>query len=190
VVADAFEPISSPAVADDGEARFRNVYQENFSQIYAYFVRRADGQEVADLVSEVFVVAWRRLDHIPPAPEDRLWLYGVARRVMSQHGRAVLRRKQLTARIAQNVGSQGFENSDAEKSSASSALGLVDRLRPRDREVVRLLIWERLSHAEAATVLGCTTNAVTIRWHRSLKHLRRKLDAPTVATTETRPGGF
>ena len=51
----------------------------------------------------------------------------------------------------------------------------MESLRPRDRELVRLIAWEQLSHAEVANMLGCSVNAVAIRWHRSIKRLRNKL---------------
>jgi RNA polymerase sigma factor (sigma-70 family) len=175
---------SPPTVTgeDGAEERFRRIYREHFSDIYAYFLRRADAAEVGDLVSEVFLIAWRRLDDVPVAPEERLWLYGVARRVASAHHRTVRRRTRLSSRVEHEAASQG---SEAGTLAESTALELIDRLRPKDREVVKLLIWDRLTREEAAAILGCSANAVGIRWHRSLKHLRRKLgltDGPEGAT--------
>ena len=46
-----------------------------------------------------FLTAWRRLDEMPPDPETRLWLYGVARRVLANHHRGEHRRSALAERL-------------------------------------------------------------------------------------------
>lgn len=62
--------------------RFDEIYRAQYRAIYAYMHRRLGPGVVdaADVAADVFAVAWRRIDEVPPAPEDRLWLYGVARR--------------------------------------------------------------------------------------------------------------
>lgn len=78
-------PSDTQASNDHLEALYRDCYKA----IFAYVLRRTSGdtETVADLVAEVFVVALRKQDAIPPCPEDRLWLYGVARRVLLDHRR-------------------------------------------------------------------------------------------------------
>ena len=53
----------------------------------------------ADVLAETFLAAWRRLDQVPPAGEDRLWLYGTARRVLANHHRGQRRRLALADRL-------------------------------------------------------------------------------------------
>src|SRR3954452_6184076 len=70
------------------EARFRRLYKEHGREILAYALRRADGAEdAADVVAETFLVAWRRLEDVPPGAQARLWLYGVARRALAHQRR-------------------------------------------------------------------------------------------------------
>lgn len=45
----------------------------------------ADHEDAADVVAATFTVAWQKLDEIPAGPEATLWLYGVARNVLSNH---------------------------------------------------------------------------------------------------------
>jgi DNA-directed RNA polymerase specialized sigma24 family protein len=54
-------------------------------------------------------------------------------------------------------------------------LDALDRLPPAEREALQLVLWEELSHAEAARVLGCSVNAVAIRVHRAKARLRADL---------------
>ncbi len=47
-------------------------------------------------------------------------------------------------------------------------LAAMDRLRPADREALRLVLWDDLSHADAAAVLGCSVNAFELRYRYEL----------------------
>lgn len=163
--------------SQDGGARrttFELLYKEHFRAIYAYCLRRVPLEEVPDLVAEVFTTAWRRVDDLPPRPEDRLWLYGVARRTASQHHRGRVRRERVLTSLRHNFPRSSILSDDTSLLE-SRVVELVDHLRPKDRELVRLIVWEQLTPSEAAKVFGCSVNAVSIRWHRSLRRLRRNI---------------
>jgi RNA polymerase sigma-70 factor (ECF subfamily) len=49
-------------------------------------------------------------------------------------------------------------------------------LSENDREVLRLVAWEGLSLAEAATVLGCSAIAARVRFHRAKSGLAARLE--------------
>jgi RNA polymerase sigma-70 factor, ECF subfamily len=168
--------------SDGDDERFRHrfelLYKEHFQAVYAYCLRRVPTDEVSDLVAEIFTTAWRRMANLPPPPEDRLWLYGTARRTVSQNHRGHFRAERTLASLRQSLSSATSTASNGTSTSSareSRVIELVDHLRPKDRELVRLIVWEQLSHSEVARVLGCSTNAVGIRWHRSLRRLRRDL---------------
>lgn len=165
-----------PSDGDDAfRHRFELLYKEHFQAVYAYCLRRVPTGEVNDLVAEVFTTAWRRMGDVPTPPEDRLWLYGTARRTVSQNHRGRFRAQRMLASLRQNLPSADSTVSNGTSARESRVIELVDHLRPKDRELVRLIIWEQLSHSEVAKVLGCSTNAVAIRWHRSLQRLRRDI---------------
>ena len=52
----------------------------------------------------------------------------------------------------------------------------VRRLKPVDREIVMLDVWEGLSRAEIAEVMGMTRAAVDQRIHRAYQKLSRALE--------------
>ena len=62
-------------------------------------------------------------------------------------------------------------------SGKSMTARAIDRLLPGDREALRLVEWDGLSHAQAAQVLGCSANAVAARLHRARARLRTDLAA-------------
>jgi RNA polymerase sigma factor (sigma-70 family) len=131
--------------------------------------------DVADVVAEVFTTAWRRLDDVPPAPEARLWLYGVARRVLAGHRRGKERFGRLIARIeATHVAAPQPALGDPD-GRLTRALRQVP---PAEREALLLVAWEQLSYAEAAQVLGCSPNAIGIRVHRARTRVREAFGEP------------
>lgn len=157
------------------EERFEALYVRHYPAIYAYVHRRLAGLggDVTDVVADVFSVAWRRLDDVPDAPEDKLWLYAVARRCVARARRSGSRRRRLQARLSEEAraGTKG-RGDDAQMALVRDA---IERLRPPDREVLQLVMWEGLTHAEASQVLGCSTNAVGVRLHKARKRLQAEL---------------
>jgi RNA polymerase sigma-70 factor (ECF subfamily) len=122
--------------------RFHTLYENCYQAIYAYVLRRttAGQDDIPDIVAEVFVVAWRRRHVIPEPPEGRLWLYGVARRVLRNHERQVSRRQRLEARLREEA-SAGPADAGAGDPACLSMREAVARLRPRYREALRLVTW-------------------------------------------------
>jgi RNA polymerase sigma-70 factor (ECF subfamily) len=158
------------------EERFEALYVQHYPAIYAYVHRRLVGlgAEVTDVVADVFSVAWRRLDEVPDAPQARLWLYAVARRCVARARRSGWRRWRLQARLSEEA--RAGTDRRSEDPQVSLVRDAVERLRPVDREVVRLVMWDGLTHAEVARVLGCSTNAVAVRLHKARKRLRAELE--------------
>jgi RNA polymerase sigma factor (sigma-70 family) len=163
----------------DDHVAFERLYREHFEAMYGYVMRRAAGGDTADLVADVFATAWRRFDDVPGPPDDKLWLFGVARRVVSQHHRGTSRRQRLTLKLGTSVPPVAAEGRPETSELEERALRVLARLKPDDRELVTLIVWDGLTHAEVATILGCSTNAAGIRWHRALTRLRREIGGTT-----------
>src|SRR5260370_25733099 len=79
------------AAAADRAARFERLYSTVFPEIAGYVRRRCGGAEADDVLAQVFAVAWRRLDDVPPPPPDRLWSFGVARKALADAERSARR---------------------------------------------------------------------------------------------------
>jgi RNA polymerase sigma factor (sigma-70 family) len=156
--------------------RFRAIYEANYIQILGYALRRcSEPEDAADVVSETFLAAWRRLDAVPPE-EARLWLYGTARRVLANQRRGSHRRRQLGERLRDDLrhAAAPVPERDGRLGEVATAFG---RLSDRDREVIALAAWEGLGAAELGRVIGCSENAARIRLHRARGRLSRYLRA-------------
>jgi len=167
----------------DREERFRGLYAANFDALLGYALRRVNRPEdAADIVSEAFLVAWRRLHDVPAGDEARLWLYGVARRTLANHRRGDLRRTALGERLGQELATAVPDHSHAVVERETMAAALA-RLADRDREVLELAAWEGLQPREIAEVLGISDIAVRSRLSRSRARLRK------LVGNETPPAG-
>lgn len=169
------------------ERRFRQLYEEHYRPVQAYAARRVDTPaDVADVVAEVFTTAWRRLDDIPPAPADRVWLYGTARRALASHYRGARRRNLLISRIGADYTGSPQAAGLMPGAGDDRLIAAIRQLPDGERETLMLVCWEQLSHAEAAQVLGCSPNAIAIRMHRAKGRLRAALAGADVPEPESR----
>ncbi|GAA0283728.1 sigma-70 family RNA polymerase sigma factor [Actinomadura nitritigenes] len=168
----------APPPSDERRRRFEHVYAAHRAGILGYALRRtADPQDAADVLAETFLVAWRRLDDVPRGEAARLWLYGVARRVLANHHRGERRRSalvgDLAGRLRGDLAAHRVPPPDGELAAIAAAFG---ELSENDRELLSLVGWEGLDHGEIAAVLGCSRNAVRIRLHRARRRFARALD--------------
>ncbi len=178
------------------EDRFRRVYAGNFAALLAYALRRVDQpDDAADIVAETFLVAWRRIRDLPPDDEIRLWLYGVARRVLANHHRGGVRRVRLGERLRQRIIAEVGADPGTEVPQRMTVQAALNRLGEPDREIVMLTVWEGLPPREVAEVMGMSPNAVRSRLSRARARLRELigddlsapghvLDAVTTPTSE------
>ncbi|WP_455432615.1 RNA polymerase sigma factor [Streptosporangium canum] len=94
-------------------------------------------------MAETFTVAWRRMGELPPGQEARLWLYGVARKVLADHRRSTVRQRLRSVEL-------DAEMADLYGDSPDSGVGLsviaavFRSLSDDDRELLSLVAWEGL----------------------------------------------
>jgi len=159
----------------------RSLHSRAAEDVTRYALRRAPSvADAEDAVSEAFLVAWRRREVVPDPPEDILWLYGVTRNALANQSRGDRRRIRLRARLATEPAHlPGPDPPDPRVGLLREALVQL----PEDAELLRLLTWERLSHGQAAEVLGTSENAVALRASRARRRLAQLMTASTAVGT-------
>lgn len=158
-------------IPDTPEGRFEALYGEHYEPVLAYVLRRAPAALAGDIVADVFLVAWRRLEDVPDEPLP--WLLGVARKTLANERRGGRRRVALLAALEENRG----EVADVVGRQVQVVGQAVKRLGETDRELLRLIAWDGLTTREAATVLGISHAACRVRLHRARRRLSRELAA-------------
>jgi RNA polymerase sigma-70 factor (ECF subfamily) len=141
--------------------------------LHAYAVRRVGPDHADDVTGEVFAVAWRRRADCPPAAA-RLWLFGIARRVVANAERARRRRDRLEQRIAGQP-RPPTSTGDDELATRLVVRAVVAELPEHLREAVRLVWWDDFSIAEAAQITGCSAATFRVRLFRARRRLATAL---------------
>jgi RNA polymerase sigma-70 factor (ECF subfamily) len=156
------------------ETRLEQAYIANAPDLLSYFGRRVHiPADAADLLSETFVVAWRRADRLPADPEQtRMWLFGVARRVLANAARGDIRRSGLADRLRAHLETRPSEHVDGDALDIRAAL---DALPDDQSELVRLVLWDGFTMPEAATILGIRETTARGRYQRARARLRELL---------------
>lgn len=164
-----------PAVTND--ERVARLVKDHAGALLDYFVRRVpDREDAADLLGETLVVVWRKARSVPSdAVEARMWMFGIARRVLSQGWRSRARRHALTNKLARHLAELAPVE---EQDHSADVRAAVTKLQAVDQEIIRLVYWDGFTLVEAARHLGM--NAATVR----SRHARARSILQTLLHTE------
>jgi len=147
------------------EETFKGLFSRHYGVVYAYCARRIGRDDAADAASEVFTVAWRKIGRVPAEPDALPWLYGVARKVVSNTRRSQNRRRRLEAKAV------AYADPEDRFAHPDSIEPVLERLRDDDREILMLVAWEGLGPHGLAAALGCSANTAAVRLHRARARL-------------------
>lgn len=160
--------------AVDRQQRFEALVQSVYAPLQRYLRRRTDPASADDVLGDVLLVMWRRVDEIP-AEAMAAWCYGVARGCLANSARGAQRRQQLLHRLEEEAGRTS--SAGAPFSGDRDLQAALAALPEQDQELLRLWAWEQLAPRDIAVALGITPNAASIRLHRALRRLRKMLGA-------------
>lgn len=174
--------LSSAADAHDPEQQFRALYDGNFAAVLGYALRRVEQPaDAADVVSEVFLVAWRRLDEAPGG-DGRPWLFGIARHVLANYHRGLRRRHRLGGRLRDALTRDVVPDPAVGLAEWDRVRRMLMKLGPDDRELLMLVGWDGLTPSEAAGVIGIAPGAARMRLARARQRFRELLEPGGDAT--------
>jgi RNA polymerase sigma-70 factor (ECF subfamily) len=160
----------------DAEA-FAVLFERHSQSIYNFCFRRtADWFVSEDLLSIVFLEAWRTREKSLSPGMVRAWLYGIATFVVRNRRRTERRYRHALARFPRESTSPDFAPDVDERLADQSRMGaLLERLRmlpPREQDVLALCVWSELTYEEAAVALGVPVGTVRSRLSRARSRLR------------------
>jgi RNA polymerase sigma factor (sigma-70 family) len=159
---------------------FAVLFDRHAGAVHRYLGRRV-GELADDLLSETFLVAFRRrAAYLAVHIEVRPWLFGIATNVLRGHVRAEQRRYRALARAAAEPGTAPEDPGDAADRLDAEALrgALADALaalKQRDRDVLLLFAWGQLGYEEIAAVLDVPVGTVRSRLNRARRQTRAAL---------------
>jgi RNA polymerase sigma-70 factor (ECF subfamily) len=156
---------------------FALLFQRHAKAIYNYCFRRVGSWAVAeDMVSIVFMEAWRRRDKALPPDKVLPWLYGIATNVARNQRRSERRFSAALSRVPDPQLEPNFaELADVrldDERQMKEVLALISQLPRREQDVFVLCAWSELSYEDAALALAIPVGTVRSRLSRARKRLR------------------
>ncbi|HSU02125.1 MAG TPA: sigma-70 family RNA polymerase sigma factor [Nocardioides sp.] len=176
--------MQSPDGSSQREQRFGVLYDAAYVDLLRFVSRRVHASHAEDVVGDVMLVAWRRLEDVPvDLSAARAWLFGVARNTLLNTRRREDRHAGLAVRLADvrhglHVGD--LPDLISHQVDIAAAWPLLSALH---QEAIALSVLDGLSAPEAASVLGISPTAFRLRLSRA----RRTLRGHITATAEGEP---
>ena len=165
-------------MSTDQEA-FVSLFHEAFADVWKFARRRCTASADADdVAAETFAVAWRRRRDAPGA-ESRLWLFGIALRVIANQHRSAARQERVRLRLIEGAAPTTGDESPTYDGKLLAALAAQS---PDDRELLIMRAWDDLSVTDMAHLLACSPNAVSLRLHKARHRLMIEIEKETSAT--------
>lgn len=165
--------------SQDEPSAFAELFDRHARSVLAFAAYRVGRQVADDVLSETFLVAFRRrADFDPSADSAAPWLIGIASRVIRRHRTVEAKQwRSFAASVPQHDVSTlgGLDDAMSRIDAAREVATLrarISALAPKNRETLLLYAWQGMSYDDIATALGVPVGTVRSRLNR----VRRKLD--------------
>jgi len=151
---------------------FETLVRRYQRMIYALAYRMTgSAADAEDLTQETFIRAHEQLAGYRAEAKFSSWLYRIAVNHCLNWRKRTARREQ----VHHEWQAQRAEYSSPDGALAQKVQDALMKLSPKQRATVALAIYDGLSHAEAARVLGCSETTVSWRLFAARAKLRRLL---------------
>jgi RNA polymerase sigma factor (sigma-70 family) len=155
--------------------RFEAAVEPLMPDLLRYFARRVVPKaDAADCLSETLLALWKHRNRLPATvDQQRAWAYGIARKILANHHRKRVRRHALDADLSTALANHAPQMPEAAH-AAAQALALLPE---KDRELIRLVIWDGFAIAGAGQILGMKAATARSRYARARRKLQEHLTA-------------
>ncbi|WP_433153237.1 RNA polymerase sigma factor [Actinomadura nitritigenes] len=160
---------------------FSGIYERHARRLRGYVARRLGPDAADDIVSETFLIAFRRRGDYDLTREDAgPWLFGIAVRLVGNHWRSEIRMHRAFARsgfepLVTDALDERVADAVTAKAQGPRLATALATLSERDREPLLLRTWGGMSCKEIADVLDIPVGTVRSRVHRARGTLRAAL---------------
>jgi RNA polymerase sigma-70 factor (ECF subfamily) len=154
------------------------LYDRTYNKIFAFVLRRSSEDAASDVVAETYLTVWRRLRDVPQDPRlADAWVFRTAYRVLANTYRGNRRRTALVDRAFRQRRVDDRTNASGAREDETPLDRALERLRPKDREILLFKYWDELDTEQIARIMGCSKNAAAIRLTRAQHALRDAFEA-------------
>lgn len=150
---------------------FEALYEKYVDTIFAFVYRRTSHRELAeDITSQVWIKVLKSLEFFweKDNANFKSWVYRIAQNTVIDHYRCRKEKIDIDA-IAHPWISEDFATNIDNKNKLRDVLEYMKKLKPIEREVLTLRIWDDLSYKHIASIVGKKENTCKKIFSRSLK---------------------
>lgn len=161
------------------EAAFAALVEQHQRMIHALTYRMTGSlTDAEDLAQDTFVRAYLQLEQFRGDSKFSTWLCRIAVNACLNWRQREGRRGEVHERWADETLPEGrIHAGDGSSDDRSVEVqNALDRLPAKQRAAIVLTVYEGMSHAEAAAVLGCSETTVSWRLFTARKRLRQMLE--------------
>jgi RNA polymerase sigma factor (sigma-70 family) len=160
------------SLAGDQET-FVEVVSRHEAAVGAYLVRRVGRGTAEDLLGEVWTAAYTsRGSYDRSFPDARPWLFGIAHHTLSRHWRSRPAEDPHADLDSLSPKVDPWTFVDEQIDGRAALRDALAHLGAKQREILTLTVWEELSIAEAARVLGIPSGTARYLLHQARVTLR------------------
>jgi RNA polymerase sigma-70 factor (ECF subfamily) len=166
------------ATATQTTSELERLYREQFAFVWRTLRRfGVPDASLEDATQEVFLVAHRRAGAWAEWASPRAWLFGVARRVASDHRRASDRHARKLAAVPELQGPRAIDERLDDRERLRAVADAIAALKPERRTIYVLAELEGLSAPEIAQACEVELNTVYSRLRRARRDVAASLEA-------------
>jgi RNA polymerase sigma-70 factor, ECF subfamily len=167
------------AIAEGDRPSMALLYRRHSVRVYRFILRMTgDATLTEDLVSEVFLEAWRHADGFQARSQVSTWLLAIARNKMLSARRRHCDQQLDDHAAAAIEDSAGDPESSIEKKDRGAVIQTcLAQLSAPQREVVDLIYYHEKSVEEVARIAGVPANTVKTRMFYARRRMGKLLEA-------------
>ena len=150
------------------EGAFARLYERYARVVHGLLLARAPRADIDDLVQDVFLAAWNRLEALRDPAAFGGWLAMIARNRAADFHRRAVDAVELPDELPGH-------DATAARTEALAVLEVIRTLPEAYRETLVLRFVEGMTGPEIAAQTGLTPGSVRVNLHRGLQQLRERL---------------
>ena len=155
------------------EYDINQIWKDHRGRLYKYVFKRVRNKDTAeDIVHNVFVKAFEKIETLKNPGKIQNWLFRIAGNSIADYYRSLKKEAELPDEIYLPDHDPGFK---AEKELSECLMPMIDNLPPRYRESMILSEIEGLTHREISASLGISVSGSKSRIRRGRILLKQML---------------
>lgn len=161
------------AKAKESLTAFSKLYEHYLPRIFSYVVNRVSDKKIAeDLTADTFMKAMKKIDKFEYRGYSfGSWLYRIAHNIICDYHK---KNKNVFPLEKTEIVHEVKNDYLLDKLDQNHKIRQVlNRLKEDYQQVLTLKFFEELTNPEIAEVLGCSTNALNVKLHRSQEAFRK-----------------